>query len=186
MAEVEGSGRELMEAKFHTLSSRAPSLGKIVKSIESLSSSDGCEKSKTCMASLVQSIDPTKFVETICMVCSTFTLLNAKKYGFAAQLVVIDEAAQLKECESTIPLQLPGLQHAILIGDEKQLPAMVQSKLAEDAIFGRSLFERLTLLSKNRHILNVQYRMHPSISFAMCQDFMWMSNSGLYAFNVDK
>ena len=45
------------------------------------------------------------------------------------ELLVIDEAAQLKECESTIPLQLPGLRHAILIGDERQLPAMVQSKV---------------------------------------------------------
>ncbi|GJZ38912.1 UvrD-like helicase, ATP-binding domain, P-loop containing nucleoside triphosphate hydrolase [Tanacetum coccineum] len=34
------------------------------------------------------------------------------------------EAAQLKEAESIIPLQLPGLKHAILIGDEHQLPAV--------------------------------------------------------------
>ncbi|GKC35948.1 UvrD-like helicase, ATP-binding domain, P-loop containing nucleoside triphosphate hydrolase, partial [Tanacetum coccineum] len=34
-------------------------------------------------------------------------------------IVVIDEAAQLKEAESTIPLQLPGVKHAILIGDER-------------------------------------------------------------------
>ena len=45
------------------------------------------------------------------------------------ELLVIDEAAQLKECESTIPLQLPGLRHAILIGDERQLSAMVKSKV---------------------------------------------------------
>ncbi|XP_074335214.1 uncharacterized protein LOC141672493 isoform X3 [Apium graveolens] len=42
------------------------------------------------------------------------------------EVLVVDEAAQLKECESTIPLQLPGLRHAILVGDERQLPAMVQ------------------------------------------------------------
>ncbi|KAF3613671.1 hypothetical protein FXO37_36275 [Capsicum annuum] len=45
------------------------------------------------------------------------------------EMVVIDEAAQLKECESTIPLQLLGLCHAILIGDEKQLPTMFQRKI---------------------------------------------------------
>lgn len=45
------------------------------------------------------------------------------------ELLVIDEAAQLKECESAIPLQLSGLRHAVLIGDERQLPAMVQSKV---------------------------------------------------------
>jgi superfamily I DNA and/or RNA helicase len=43
--------------------------------------------------------------------------------------LVIDEAAQLKECESTIPLQLFGLHHAILIGDERQLPAIVNSEV---------------------------------------------------------
>ncbi|KAH0992032.1 hypothetical protein GBA52_003515, partial [Prunus armeniaca] len=42
-------------------------------------------------------------------------------------IVVIDEAAQLKECESTIPLQLPGVKHAVLVGDECQLPATVNS-----------------------------------------------------------
>jgi DNA polymerase III delta prime subunit len=45
------------------------------------------------------------------------------------EFLVIDEAAQLKECESTVPLQLPGLRHAILIGDERQLPAMVKSEV---------------------------------------------------------
>lgn len=43
------------------------------------------------------------------------------------KFLVIDEAAQLKECESAIPLQLPGLHHAVLIGDERQLPAVVKS-----------------------------------------------------------
>jgi hypothetical protein len=46
-------------------------------------------------------------------------------------ILVIDEAAQLKECESTIPLQLPGLRHAILVGDECQLPAMVESNVCK-------------------------------------------------------
>ncbi|OMO60730.1 Reverse transcriptase, RNA-dependent DNA polymerase [Corchorus capsularis] len=81
------------------------------------------------------------------------------------QVLVIDEAAQLKECESAIPLQLPGLVHSILIGDECQLPATVQSNVSGEASFGRSLFERLSLLDHSKHLLNVQYRMHPSISF---------------------
>ncbi|KAL9228934.1 hypothetical protein vseg_004460 [Gypsophila vaccaria] len=80
------------------------------------------------------------------------------------RLVVIDEAAQLKECESAIPLQLPGIRHAILFGDECQLPAMVKSKVSAEAGFGRSLFRRLSLLGSQKHLLNMQYRMHPSIS----------------------
>ncbi|GAY56591.1 hypothetical protein CUMW_173100 [Citrus unshiu] len=83
--------------------------------------------------------------------------------------LVIDEAAQLKESESTIPLQLSGIKHAVLFGDECQLPAMVESKVSGEACFGRSLFERLSRLRHSRlrhskHLLPIQYRMHPSIS----------------------
>ncbi|CAL5189953.1 unnamed protein product [Lathyrus oleraceus] len=87
------------------------------------------------------------------------------------EFLVIDEAAQLKECESTIPLQLFGLKRCILIGDEKQLPAMVKSKIADRAEFGRSLFERLVMLGYKKHMLNVQYRMHPSISMFPSKEF---------------
>lgn len=83
---------------------------------------------------------------------------------YRLEMLVIDEAAQLKECESNIPLQLPGLRHVVLIGDEKQLPALVKSEISGKAGFGRSLFERLALLGHEKHLLNVQYRMHPSIS----------------------
>ena len=58
--------------------------------------------------------------------------MSYKLHGVAMEpltVLVIDEAAQLKECESTIPLQLPGVKHAILVGDECQLPAMVNSKV---------------------------------------------------------
>ncbi|CAK8538107.1 unnamed protein product [Lathyrus sativus] len=87
------------------------------------------------------------------------------------EFLVIDEAAQLKECESTIPLQLTGLRHCILIGDERQLPALVKSKIADKCEFGRSMFERLVILGYKRHMLNVQYRMHPSISLFPCKEF---------------
>nr|TKS15567.1 hypothetical protein D5086_0000032620 [Populus alba] len=87
------------------------------------------------------------------------------------KMLVVDEAAQLKECESTIPLQLSGLRHAVLIGDERQLPAMVQSQISEKAEFGRSLFERLVILGHEKHLLNMQYRMHPSISLFPNKEF---------------
>ncbi len=50
------------------------------------------------------------------------------------EFLVIDEAAQLKECESAIPLQLYGLKRCILIGDERQLPAMVKSKVLRELV----------------------------------------------------
>lgn len=62
-----------------------------------------------------------------CTASSSFKL-NPKR-TVPLELLVIDEAAQLRECESTIPFQLPGLRHAVLIGDEHQLPAMTQSKV---------------------------------------------------------
>ncbi|KAK7400973.1 hypothetical protein VNO78_12282 [Psophocarpus tetragonolobus] len=87
--------------------------------------------------------------------------LNMKK---PLNIVVIDEAAQLKDCESMIPLLLPGISHAILVGDERQLPAMVRSNVSNDAGFGRSLFQRLSSLGYPKYILNMQHRMHPKIS----------------------
>lgn len=59
-----------------------------------------------------------------CTVSSSSKISNKK-----LQLLVVDEAAQLKECEGLIPLRLPTLKHAILIGDECQLPATVKSKV---------------------------------------------------------
>jgi senataxin len=43
--------------------------------------------------------------------------------------------------------------------------------MAEEAEFGRSLFERLVLLGYERLMLNVQYRMHPSISLFPSKEF---------------
>ncbi|WVZ76720.1 hypothetical protein U9M48_024672 [Paspalum notatum var. saurae] len=89
---------------------------------------------------------------------------SAKLQGQRMDLILIDEAAQLKECESLIPLQLHGLKHAVLIGDECQLPATVKSKVAASALLGRSLFEWLSLQGHKKYLLNIRYRMHPSIS----------------------
>ncbi|GJU96611.1 UvrD-like helicase, ATP-binding domain, P-loop containing nucleoside triphosphate hydrolase [Tanacetum coccineum] len=98
-----------------------------------------------------------------CTTSSSYKLHAVNMEPF--NILVIDEAAQLKEAESTIPLQLPGMKHAILIGDERQLPAMVKSNVCIESGFGRSLFERLSSLGHSVHLLSVQYRMHPSISF---------------------
>ncbi|GJY04196.1 UvrD-like helicase, ATP-binding domain, P-loop containing nucleoside triphosphate hydrolase, partial [Tanacetum coccineum] len=86
-------------------------------------------------------------------------------------IVIIDEAAQLTEAESTIPLQLPGMKHAIIVGDEHQLLVMVNSNVCIESGFGRNLFDRLSSLGHSKHLLNVQYRMHPSISFFPNQKF---------------
>ncbi|KAL8048748.1 hypothetical protein ABFX02_07G087200 [Erythranthe guttata] len=117
-----------------------------------------------------------------CTTSTAFTLHNRKTELF--KMLVIDEAAQVKECESNIALQMPGLRHAVLVGDECQLPATVKSKISEEAGFGRSMFERLSLLGHSKHLLNVQYRMHPSISRFPNSSFY--QNRILDASNVQK
>ncbi|RAL49278.1 hypothetical protein DM860_017558 [Cuscuta australis] len=97
-----------------------------------------------------------------CTSSSSFWMHSVEMEPFS--LLVIDEAAQMRECESIIALQLPGLQHAVLVGDECQLPAIVHSKVSREAGLGRSLFERLSSLGHPKLMLNVQYRMHPAIS----------------------
>ncbi|CAI5532598.1 unnamed protein product [Closterium sp. Naga37s-1] len=82
----------------------------------------------------------------------------------AFPLLLLDEAAQLVEAEALVALQAGGVQHAVLVGDPRQLPATVMSKLAEAGNYNRSLFERLQGNGWAVQLLSVQYRMHPSIS----------------------
>ncbi|KAJ3708110.1 hypothetical protein LUZ61_011815 [Rhynchospora tenuis] len=100
----------------------------------------------------------------LCTASSSFKLHGVEMKHKPLEVLVVDEAAQLKESESLIPLLLPGIKHVVLIGDQFQLPALVKSKISDEANFGRSLFERLSSLGYSKHLLDVQYRMHPSIS----------------------
>lgn len=78
---------------------------------------------------------------------------SAKLYEQKMDLLLIDEAAQLKECESLIPLQVSGLKHAVLIGDECQLPATVKSKVHSVLLkFLCPFVHELLLLSCGLHI----------------------------------
>ncbi|GJR39258.1 P-loop containing nucleoside triphosphate hydrolase [Tanacetum coccineum] len=107
-------------------------------------------------------------LEKACLIfCTVSSSIRLHTLKTNIELLVIDEAAQLKECESLIPLQLDGLRDVILIGDEKQLPATICKK----AEFGRSLFQRLVMLKHTTHLLNIQYRMHPMISLFPNKEF---------------
>lgn len=62
-----------------------------------------------------------------CTISSAFKLHSIDMEPF--QLLVIDEAAQVKECETSIAFQIKDIRHTILVGDECQLPATVSSKV---------------------------------------------------------
>ncbi|GAA6021532.1 hypothetical protein JCM11491_006473 [Sporobolomyces phaffii] len=79
-------------------------------------------------------------------------------------IVFIDEAAMCTEPVTLIPL-MKGAQQATLIGDHKQLPAVVSSQDAKKERLQISLFERLLTSSNvNSVLLDTQYRMRPAIS----------------------
>ncbi|CAN8069076.1 unnamed protein product [Agarophyton chilense] len=108
-----------------------------------------------------------------------FSTLNSaghelvKTLGVNFDVVIIDEAAQSIEPESLIPISLgakgrssPKFSHVVFVGDPQQLPAtVVSTNPTVSKQLRTSLFERICSADRERvMVLNVQYRMHPSIS----------------------
>jgi len=58
-----------------------------------------------------------------------------------------------------------------LIGDPKQLPATVFSRVSQTMKYDQSLFYRLQRSGYPVHLLEVQYRMHPDISWFISKAF---------------
>ena len=87
------------------------------------------------------------------------TIASAVKF----EVVVVDEAAQSSEPSTLVALQL-GSSHAILVGDPQQLPATIFSVSGRSTKYDRSLFQRLEEAGNPVHMLDTQYRMHPTIS----------------------
>ncbi|KAJ5166118.1 tRNA-splicing endonuclease [Penicillium canariense] len=78
--------------------------------------------------------------------------------------VIIDEAAQCIELSALIPLKY-GCSKCVLVGDPKQLPPTVLSKMASRFQYEQSLFVRMQKnFPRDVHLLDIQYRMHPDIS----------------------
>ena len=78
--------------------------------------------------------------------------------------VIIDESAQTTEPAALLAVS-HGCERLVLVGDHKQLPAVVFSKEAQKLGFSVSLFERL--IQKETFpsvLLNIQRRMHPLIA----------------------
>ena len=125
-----------------------------------------------------------KIVGTRVIVATTATLMS-KSYLFSIthfSLAIVDEASQILEPSIIGLLCLPQIGRFILIGDHKQLPAVVTQSETESAVSEpilqaigltdcrHSLFERLlrhlraTSSSHCLGILRRQGRMHPDIA----------------------
>lgn len=76
--------------------------------------------------------------------------------------LLIDEATQATEPASLVPI-IRQARQLVLVGDHKQLPATVTSLRAERGGLNRSLFERLIQAGLSSHMLDTQYRMHPTL-----------------------
>ena len=96
------------------------------------------------------------------------------RLGFQYGTVIMEEAGQMLEVETFIPLLLQNhdtdlnstlLSRVVLIGDHHQLPPIVQSQaLAKHASFDQSLFARLIKLGVPTIDLDHQGRSRPSIA----------------------
>ncbi|KAL4246864.1 DNA2/NAM7-like helicase [Abortiporus biennis] len=107
--------------------------------------------------------------DVVCTTCITSAarVLNISDFP----IVFIDEASMSTEPASLIPL-MKGSRHVALIGDHKQLPPVITSPEAQEKGLGISLFERLADEKIVPSImLNIQYRMHPTISHFPSKEF---------------
>lgn len=87
-----------------------------------------------------------------------------KKSIRAVNDLIVDEAAAATEPEIYIPFQYRP-ERLLAVGDPKQLPATVLSRVAEEHGMSRSLHERLMFDCGHKFtMLDVQYRMRPDLS----------------------
>ncbi|KAL8088976.1 regulator of nonsense transcripts 1 homolog [Apium graveolens] len=99
--------------------------------------------------------------DVIC--CTCVGAGDPRLANFRFRQVLIDESTQSTEPECLIPLVL-GVKQVVLVGDHCQLGPVIMCKKAARAGLAQSLFERLVLLGVKPIRLQVQYRMHPSLS----------------------
>lgn len=99
--------------------------------------------------------------DVIC--CTCVGAGDPRLANFRFRQVLIDESTQSTEPECLIPLVL-GAKQVVLVGDHCQLGPVIMCKKAARAGLAQSLFERLVMLGVKPIRLQVQYRMHPSLS----------------------
>ena len=122
------------------------------------------------------------FIMAMPVIVSTTSTLLAHPEVFRLKrftLCIVDEASQILEPGLVGILSSDRVERFVLIGDHKQLPAVVQQPDDEPRLSGcrRSLFERLLGIeqAQGRHqftgILRRQGRMHPDVAAFPCEMF---------------
>ncbi|XP_054159255.1 regulator of nonsense transcripts 1-like isoform X2 [Oppia nitens] len=110
---------------------------------------------KACERELLEAAD------VICCTCVGAGDPRLTRFKFHS--ILIDESMQATEPECMVPVVL-GAKQLVLVGDHCQLGPVVMCKKAARAGLSQSLFERLVVLGIRPLRLEVQYRMHPSLS----------------------
>lgn len=110
---------------------------------------------KACERELLEAAD------VICCTCVGAGDPRLARFKFHS--ILIDESMQATEPECMVPVVL-GAKQLVLVGDHCQLGPVVMCKKAARAGLSQSLFERLVVLGIRPLRLEVQYRMHPSLS----------------------
>ncbi len=100
--------------------------------------------------------------KTPIVAATTSTIARSIYDELSFDTVIVDEASQMTE--ASVLAAITKGQRFILVGDDKQLPPLVQSFQAEKLGFGTSLFERLRKLHPEAStLLRYQYRMHTNL-----------------------
>lgn len=116
----------------------------------------------------------TKQAKVIAMTC-THAAIKRQEFldlGFSFDNILMEEAAQILDIESILPLTMQQnredncrLKRLILIGDHYQLPPVVKDPLLKNYCrFEQSLFTRLIRLNTPYIQLNMQGRCRPSLA----------------------
>ena len=119
-----------------------------------------------------------RLIREMPVVVATTSMLQSRPFIFSLKhfsLCVVDEASQLLE-PSIVGILSRNIDRFILIGDHKQLPAVVQQENGGDG--ARSLFERLLRQERQAGrtqfigVLHKQGRMHPDVA-AFTNEFFY-------------
>ncbi|KAK0407331.1 hypothetical protein QR680_019139 [Steinernema hermaphroditum] len=119
------------------------------------------QKAFDMRSKIKQSIFSSKSV-IFCTVSSS-SVRGLKKLGFQPDIVLLDEAGQAMECATWLPL-LQG-SRGILVGDHRQLSAVVTSDEAARGGLGQSLMDSMSseFGQLTNFMLTIQYRMNDKI-----------------------